>query len=152
MLFLHYYYVILDSGELHEIEVCPNGSYLNALKLGKKGSSFLLFLSTADVPLKALKDILEKANKSKKPVLKEFKTKTSLSTAELEKIQSERSKESLPDGWFFNGSHYVSMSGDRSNYRPDIDIFINEYLENINSKIREFNSKQEHSSYIDLFQ
>ncbi|CAD5124525.1 DgyrCDS12803 [Dimorphilus gyrociliatus] len=139
------------SGELNEIEVCPSGGYFNSIKQNRKGSSYLIFLTVGDVQLKFLKEWLEKTNKSKKPLLRDLKKRDSLSATEIEKIQSQKSKEPLPDGWFYNGSQYVSMSGERSNYRPDIDGFIDEYLESVNLKVKEFNFKQEKTEYVGLF-
>lgn len=33
-------------------------------------------------------------------------------------IQKHHHLDALPDGWFYNGRHYVSMDGERSDKRP----------------------------------
>ncbi|CAM9889768.1 unnamed protein product, partial [Heterosigma akashiwo] len=51
----------------------------------------------------------------------------------------------LPEGWFFDGSVYVDINGNRLTHRPDIDHFIEKFIETENRRISD--AKAEVVSY-----
>ncbi|KAK2163677.1 hypothetical protein LSH36_75g05005 [Paralvinella palmiformis] len=57
----------------------------------------------------------------------------------------------LPEGWFYNGTHFVSLAGDRSDTHPDLDEFIASYVNTLNTEIDEYNRAVEREDYHDLF-
>lgn len=78
---------------------------------------------------------------------------TSLYQAKLNHIfQKEKHLEPLPPGWFYNGSQYVDMSGERLDRHPDFDKFLQQYVDKENQGIYEYNNKIDQLEYKDLFE
>ncbi|CAM9378684.1 unnamed protein product, partial [Chrysoparadoxa australica] len=70
----------------------------------------------------------------------EPRDKSSLRQDELEQLKKEHSGDQLPEGWYFDGSGYVSCDGKRSRDRPDLDQIINHYLGKQNETIEAYNA------------
>ncbi|XP_041476963.1 uncharacterized protein C20orf194-like [Lytechinus variegatus] len=98
-----------------------------------------------------LKDWL-RACATPKPTPKALKTKSSLNAAEKKQIHEKHHLASLPAGWFYNGSQYVSMTGEKTNTHPEMDKFISEFVEKSNIAIKEYNDGIAAQEYRDLFQ
>lgn len=65
--------------------------------------------------------------------------KENLSASELAKIQAAHVEDSLPPDWAYDGSAYVSYTGEKRLFRPDIFEFTEDYLEKMNRGIDAFN-------------
>eukprot|EP01041_Mallomonas_annulata_P000798 gene798-1550_t len=57
-----------------------------------------------------------------------------------EKLQEPFITDTLPHGWFYDGSHFLDFNGNRRILRPDIDDIVLNYIEEKNSSIDEYNS------------
>jgi hypothetical protein len=68
-----------------------------------------------------------------------IRTRDSLSQEELMTIRSSRLSEALPAGYVFDGKHFIDFYGDSSLMHPEMDRFIEEYLEDQNSAIQDHN-------------
>uniref|UniRef100_H2Y9P1 DAAF9 domain-containing protein n=1 Tax=Ciona savignyi TaxID=51511 RepID=H2Y9P1_CIOSA len=99
----------------------------------------------------SLKDWLRLSGRQK-PSRKCRKTRRNLTTSEIKHIQSSHATDPLPDGIFFNGTHYSSLLDNSKSYQhPCLERFITEYLEKENLKIDIFNKKLENQEFVDLF-
>ena len=87
----------------------------------------------------------------KPPTKREKYTKFSLSLKEKEMLKREASKEKLPEGWFFNGSHYVSMMEGKKMEHPLFDDIVMRYIERKNEEIELFNQKIDATKGSSLF-
>merc|ERR1711920_45482 len=63
-----------------------------------------------------------------------LKSVTSITMEEKRRIQKEHLMDPLPDGVFFDGIQYIDVGGVRSNFHPNIDKFIDEYVQKNNTK------------------
>ena len=87
----------------------------------------------------------------KPPAKKEKYTKFSLSAQEKEMLKVQASREQLPEGWFYNGSHYVSMMEGKKMEHPLFDDIVNRFLEMKNKEIELFNQKIDATKDSSLF-
>ncbi|TGZ68064.1 hypothetical protein CRM22_004459 [Opisthorchis felineus] len=74
-----------------------------------------------------------------------------LSKADLEKIHEKYHLHPLPAGWYYTGSYYVNMNGDKSFQHPNFEAFVQEYLEGENTKIAARNARIVNHPIPDLF-
>ena len=98
----------------------------------------------------ACKNWLRKCQKPL-PQKKSLKTRADMRQSEIKNIQKKHMGDPLPDGFFFNGSQYVSFDGQRLDMHPYIEKFIDEYLDDYNTKAVQFNADIEAQSPVDLF-
>lgn len=98
----------------------------------------------------ALKDWLRLCTKQKQ-TKKLRKTKNTLLPEEIKLIHINRHLDPLPPGYFYNGTQYVSMFGEKSNLHPNMDEFIREYVAEANQEIELFNRRLELQERADLF-
>ncbi|XP_028981313.2 uncharacterized protein C20orf194 homolog isoform X2 [Esox lucius] len=75
----------------------------------------------------------------------------SLSPQEIRTIHVKRHLDPLPPGFFYNGHQYVSFFGEKKNFHPHMEQFIEEYVEEGNRQIDLFNHQLEQQNYQDLF-
>ena len=87
----------------------------------------------------------------KPPVKKEKYTKFSLSSKEKEMLKLEAAREKLPEGWFYNGSHYVSMMEGKKMEHPLFDDIVERFLNKRNEEIELFNHKIDNTKVSSLF-
>lgn len=71
-------------------------------------------------------------------------SRTGLTHKVMENIQSKycgvnNSLAPLPSGWWYDGKMYVDIHGYKSEFRPDIDIFLDQYIIEQNNKILNYN-------------
>uniref|UniRef100_A0AAY5KEU1 Uncharacterized protein n=1 Tax=Esox lucius TaxID=8010 RepID=A0AAY5KEU1_ESOLU len=66
-------------------------------------------------------------------------------------VQVKRHLDPLPPGFFYNGHQYVSFFGEKKNFHPHMEQFIEEYVEEGNRQIDLFNHQLEQQNYQDLF-
>lgn len=71
-------------------------------------------------------------------------SRTGLTHKVMENIQSKycganNSLTPLPSGWWYDGKMYVDIHGYKSEFRPDIDIFLDQYIIEQNNKILNYN-------------
>ncbi|PIK33276.1 hypothetical protein BSL78_29910, partial [Apostichopus japonicus] len=79
----------------------------------QQGASSLLFvgINLEEGSLKAWLRTCAKQKPTKLPI----KTRNSLSKEELHRVHEEHHLDSLPEGWFYNGSQYLNFAGERNN-------------------------------------
>ncbi|KAJ7988838.1 hypothetical protein DPEC_G00313340 [Dallia pectoralis] len=116
---------------------------------GDQGVSrcFLLFHGVA-LTQEAMKDWLRLCVKQKE-VKKNHIMR--LSPQEITTIHVKRHLDPLPPGFFYNGHQYVSFFGDKKNFHPHMEQFIEEYVEETNRQVDQFNHQLEQQSHHDLF-
>ncbi|RUS85252.1 hypothetical protein EGW08_007013 [Elysia chlorotica] len=117
-----------------------------------KQSESVYFMSFTGVGLKEqeLKNWLSSCVKQK-PDRKKLLSRKDLTSKDIEKIHEKHHLDELPDGWFYNGSQFVSMSGERSLKHPSLENFVQAYLDQRNAEIERFNARIETDSYVDLW-
>ncbi|XP_067934023.1 dynein axonemal assembly factor 9-like [Watersipora subatra] len=87
-----------------------------------------------------------------RPQKKEYITIESMDRATKNAIHQEIHLAALPSGWFYNGSQYIDMMGERSNRHPLFNQFLQEHVDKENEAIREYNIKVDSTHYDDLFE
>ncbi|KAL8584001.1 hypothetical protein ACOMHN_048608 [Nucella lapillus] len=97
-----------------------------------------------------LKDWLRACTKQK-PDKKKNIAKADISPAQMSKIHKEHHLEPLPSGWFYNGTQYVNMSGEKTDQHPLMKDFITNYLKAKNEEIDKYNAAIDKEKYPDLF-
>ncbi|KAJ8026123.1 hypothetical protein HOLleu_33876 [Holothuria leucospilota] len=122
----------------------PNGAGDN------HGTYSLLFIGT-DLEEGSLKTWLRTCARQK-PSKLPLKTRKSLDEKEMQLIHEKHHLESLPQGWFYNGSQYVSLTGEKQLHHPCMDSFVEEYLNFMNEKIQDANNRIDSEKYPDLFE
>ncbi|XP_044284272.1 dynein axonemal assembly factor 9 isoform X2 [Varanus komodoensis] len=98
-----------------------------------------------------IKDWLRQTAKQK-PQRKALKTRGMLTSQEIKNIHVKRHLEPLPAGYFYNGTQFVNFFGDKMDYHPLMDQFMNDYLEEANREIEKYNRELEEQEYHDLFE
>ena len=93
---------------------------------------------------KQLKDILSLSFSSTLPPLP-LKSSQSLSSSEVQYAESmacnKDQQRELPEGFLYDGQHYVDFEGHTFYHRPDLDDIIDEYVQRENESIQEYNLK-----------
>ncbi|KAH0615734.1 hypothetical protein JD844_026118 [Phrynosoma platyrhinos] len=98
-----------------------------------------------------IKDWLRQTAKQK-PQRKALKTRSMLTSQEIKNIHVKRHLDPLPAGYFYNGTQFVNFFGDKLDYHPLMDQFMNDYLEEANREIEKYNRELEEQEYHDLFE
>lgn len=100
--------------------------------------------------LQVLKDWIKSCCKPA-PVKLKLKMRKDLSDKEITEISSNHRFDPLPPGWFYNGSHYVSLTGDKDYSHPLLETFIEDYLLAVNKDIKRHNTQTVSQPSVDLF-
>uniref|UniRef100_A0A8C1RWE3 Si:ch211-194c3.5 n=1 Tax=Cyprinus carpio TaxID=7962 RepID=A0A8C1RWE3_CYPCA len=79
------------------------------------------------------------------------KNKRTLTPQEIRYIHVKRHLDPLPPGYFYNGHHFVSFFGEKQNFHPLMDQFIDEYVQEANKEIEHFNREVDLQPHVDLF-
>jgi hypothetical protein len=58
-----------------------------------------------------------------------LKTKENLAKDEIEKIKEKYIGDFLPDGWYFNGTFYVNVDGEKKFEHPNLEFLFKTYLD-----------------------
>uniref|UniRef100_A0A7N6FDS4 Uncharacterized protein n=1 Tax=Anabas testudineus TaxID=64144 RepID=A0A7N6FDS4_ANATE len=146
-----------DSDQLMEVSyntvsrslsIVPDQS-AGLLTLGPKETNtcFLIF-DGVDLTEDVLKDWLRLCTKQTK---RPKKTKGTLSPQEIKSIHVSLHLDPLPPGYFYNGYQYVDIFGEKSNFHPNMEKFIEEYIAEANKEIELFNRQLELQGQPDLF-
>ncbi|XP_035827690.1 uncharacterized protein C20orf194 isoform X2 [Aplysia californica] len=116
------------------------------------GEGTVYIISFTGVKLKEaeLKTFLEACVKQK-PQKKKLLTRSDLTKKDIDKVHSEHHLDELPEGWFYNGSQFVSMTGERSLKHPSLESFVQEFLDRKNADIEKFNARVDSEEYVNLF-
>uniref|UniRef100_A0AAX7V3S4 Uncharacterized protein n=1 Tax=Astatotilapia calliptera TaxID=8154 RepID=A0AAX7V3S4_ASTCA len=114
-------------------------------------TSCFLFFDGVGLTEDGLKDWLRLCAKQKQ-AKKTKKTKSTLSPQEIKSIHMTRHLEPLPPGYFYNGYQYVDIFGDKTNFHPNMEEFIKEYIAEANKEIEQFNCQLESQGQPDLFE
>ncbi|XP_008055598.2 uncharacterized protein C20orf194 homolog isoform X2 [Carlito syrichta] len=98
-----------------------------------------------------VKDWLRQSAKQK-PQRKALKTRGMLTQQEIRNIHVKRHLDPLPAGYFYNGTQFVNFFGDKTDFHPLMDQFMNDYVEEANREIEKYNRELEQQEYHDLFE
>ncbi|CAH8829035.1 unnamed protein product [Trichobilharzia szidati] len=74
-----------------------------------------------------------------------------LTEEDLNKIHEKYHLHPLPKGWYYTGTYYVNMNGEKSFQHPCINSFIDEYIQGENNKIEARNARLRSRPVPDLF-
>ncbi|XP_008568848.1 PREDICTED: uncharacterized protein C20orf194 homolog [Galeopterus variegatus] len=99
----------------------------------------------------SVKDWLRQSAKQK-PQRKALKTRGMLTQQEIRNIHVKRHLDPLPAGYFYNGTQFVNFFGDKTDFHPLMDEFMNDYVEEANREIEKYNRELEQQEYHDLFE
>lgn len=134
-----------------KLSIVPDHS-LELLTPGLRETSTSCFLIFDSIGLTEdeLKDWLRLCAKQK-PSKKIKKTNKNLTPQELKNIHMTRHLDPLPPGYFYNGYQFVNIFGEKRNFHPNMDQFINEYIAEANKEIERFNRELELQGQPDLF-
>ncbi|XP_032891471.1 uncharacterized protein C20orf194 homolog isoform X3 [Amblyraja radiata] len=119
---------------------------LNRKPLG----SFVVFIGCM-LKEETMKDWLRQCARQKL-MKKSLKTVETLTKQEIKNIHIKRHLELPPPGWFYNGNQFVNFFGEKSDYHPLMDTFIEEYLLEVNKDIEKHNAEVEKQESQDLFE
>ncbi|XP_075705772.1 dynein axonemal assembly factor 9 [Rhinoderma darwinii] len=97
-----------------------------------------------------LKDWLRQCARQKPPK-KTQRTRRSLSLQEIRNIHVKRHLDSLPEGYFYNGTQFVNFLGEKMDYHPLMDQFIYDYVIEANKEIEKYNRELEQQEHYDVF-
>ncbi|KAG5848195.1 hypothetical protein ANANG_G00095880 [Anguilla anguilla] len=79
------------------------------------------------------------------------KTHEVLTLQEIKNIHVKRHLDPLPAGYFYNGHQFVNFFGEKMNFHPLMEQFIDEYVEEANKEVERFNRELELQGQPDLF-
>ncbi|KAJ8281465.1 hypothetical protein GJAV_G00068000 [Gymnothorax javanicus] len=79
------------------------------------------------------------------------KTHEMLTLQEIRNIHVKRHLDPLPAGYFYNGHQFINFFGEKMNFHPLMEQFIDEYVEEANKEIERFNRELELQGQPDLF-
>ncbi|ESO97007.1 hypothetical protein LOTGIDRAFT_115481, partial [Lottia gigantea] len=86
-----------------------------------------------------------------KPEKKQILTRDQLSNDVINKIHVTNHLSILPEGWFYNGSQYISLDGEKTSTHPQLEKFLEEYIKEKNIEITNLNKEIDSIPYTDLF-
>ncbi|XP_061101320.1 uncharacterized protein C20orf194 homolog isoform X1 [Conger conger] len=86
-----------------------------------------------------------------KTVKRARRTHEMLTLQEIKNIHVKRHLDPLPAGYFYNGHQFVNFFGEKMNFHPLMEQFIDEYVEEANKEIERFNRELEQQGQPDLF-
>ncbi|CAH8449154.1 unnamed protein product [Schistosoma rodhaini] len=93
--------------------------------------------------------IRETITKHEKP--RELIKRSDLTEEDFNKIHERYHLYPLPQGWYYTGTYYVNMNGEKLFQHPNINEFIEEYIEGENTKIEARNARLRCHPVSDLF-
>ncbi|KAM9589594.1 dynein axonemal assembly factor 9 isoform 5-T6 [Trichechus inunguis] len=111
---------------------------------------YLVFIGCS-LKEESVKDWLRQSAKQK-PQRKALKTRGMLTQQEIRTIHVKRHLDPLPAGYFYNGTQFVNFFGDKTDFHPLMDQFMNDYVEEANREIEKYNRELEQQEYHDLFE
>lgn len=111
---------------------------------------YLIVFTGFSLQEQVLKDWLRTCCKPA-PVKQKLKTRQDLSEKEITNIGTKHKFDPLPPGWFYNGLHYVSLTGEKDSNHPLLETFIDRYLLDINEEITRQNSQTDDHPPVDIF-
>ncbi|XP_069779619.1 dynein axonemal assembly factor 9 isoform X2 [Narcine bancroftii] len=117
---------------------------------GKSLDNFVVFIGCM-LKEESMKDWLRQCARQKLPK-KSLKTFETLTKQEINNIHVKRHLELPPPGWFYNGKQFVNFFGEKNDYHPLMDTFIQEYLSEVNKDIEKYNAEIEQRGSQDLFE
>lgn len=69
---------------------------------------------------------------------------------DLEHIEKLCRLRELPDGWFYNGTYFVSLDGEKRNTHPNLEQFIEAHLRQANERIEAANRSHKRVDPLDF--
>ncbi|KAK1175386.1 hypothetical protein AOXY_G28 [Acipenser oxyrinchus oxyrinchus] len=111
---------------------------------------FIVFDGTC-LSEEALRDWLRQCA-NQKPPKKALKRHVILTMQEIKSIHVKRHLEPLPAGYFYNGTQFINYFGEKMDFHPLMEQFIDEYVEEANREIERYNLDLEQQRHVDLFE
>ena len=139
-----------DDGNLYEvectprsgsisIEIVPNKSVMSPSPPSRKAAKPFCFIFTGhQLALEHLKAWLQSCV-PKPPTKKPLLTKNTICESDISKLKDQVQKDSLPEGWFYNGSQYCSMMAGKTFEHPLLAEVVEKYLTEKNTEIENYN-------------
>ncbi|XP_048745720.2 dynein axonemal assembly factor 9-like [Ostrea edulis] len=142
---------IVKSDQLTVTKHADN-SVANGDGLHLSRNKFCLVVSGHKLQVTQIKDWLRSCGRQK-PEMKKLVTKKDLTKDEIKKIHKQHHLDTLPAGWFYNGTQFVSFDGEKQDLHPSLETFIQEYVDSINREIEDHNDKVRKNAgqFVDLF-
>lgn len=143
-----------DDPNLYTLECTPRSEVI-ALNIFNKplppGSKNCFIFTGYQITKEQVKNWLEGCA-PRPPTKKEKYTKFSLTAKEKEILKNQAKQEKLPEGWFYNGSHYVSMMDGKKMEHPRFDEILQNFVDRKNEEIEIFNRKIDAEKPASLFE
>ncbi|XP_071171400.1 dynein axonemal assembly factor 9-like [Mytilus edulis] len=148
-----------DSSQTTEVKYATLTDSLSIVSNGHVGlqngdghHQFFMSFTGCNLQEKVLKDWLRACAKQI-PQKKKLIEKKDLKKEEIKKIHSQHHLDPLPEGWFYNGTRFVSFDGEKQEIHPCLEDFIQQYINNKNKEVEKFNAKadMEARMFVDLF-
>ncbi|XP_029900030.1 dynein axonemal assembly factor 9 [Myripristis murdjan] len=133
------------------LSIIPDqGTNFQVPGLQEPNTSCFLVFDGVELTQEGLKDWLRLCVKQKE-TKKAKKTKNTLSPQEIQSIHVTRHMDPLPPNYFYNGTLYVDIFGEKRIFHPKMDEFIQEYIAEANKEIELFNHQLDLQEQPDLF-
>ncbi|XP_032237249.2 dynein axonemal assembly factor 9 isoform X2 [Nematostella vectensis] len=78
-------------------------------------------------------------------------SKKTLSKKELDDIKGKHKCDTLPEGWFYTGTQYVSLTGEKAYQHPLLEQYIEQYVQDKNEEIKRHNASVDINPHQDMF-
>ncbi|XP_066574446.1 dynein axonemal assembly factor 9 [Amia ocellicauda] len=120
------------------------------MELHQDGPDCFLVFDGCGLGEENLKDWLRQGAKQK-PVKMTRKRHETLTLQEIKTIHVKRHLDPLPAGYYYNGTQFVNYFGEKMNFHPLMEQFIDEYVNEANTEVERFNQELEQQRHTDLF-
>ncbi|XP_035674114.1 uncharacterized protein C20orf194 homolog isoform X2 [Branchiostoma floridae] len=144
----------LDSPKQYEVIHVTKSGYLSMVASETEHDTvdgdFCMVFTGCGLQEDVLKTWLRACTRQK-PEKKAYRTEDSLSKQEIANIHRKHHLEPLPAGWYYNGTSYISMDGQKADKHPHMDQFVADYLRQVNAGIDNYNKRINSKEYTDLF-
>ncbi|XP_015199322.2 dynein axonemal assembly factor 9 [Lepisosteus oculatus] len=140
---------LTNSLSLHPVQDGPSPPPQSS-ELCQDGPDCFLLFEGAGLSEGTLKDWLRQCAKQR-PLKKALKKHETLTMQEIKNIHVARHLDPLPPGYYYNGTQFVNYFGEKMDFHPLMEQFIDEYVEEVNKDIERYNRELEQQGYMDLF-
>jgi len=101
----------------------------------QRGSKLFVTFFGIGLETEHLKTMMQSWAQQKKVLL----SRNDIPKAKLEEIANQHKFDALPPGWFYSGTHFVSLEGAKQSKHPLYDTHVDEYIAKLNKDIDSFN-------------
>jgi len=101
----------------------------------QRGSKLFVTFFGIGLETEHLKTMMQSWAQQKKVLM----SRNDIPKAKLEEIANQHKFDALPPGWFYSGTHFVSLEGAKQSKHPLYDTHVDEYIAKLNKDIDSFN-------------